>query len=145
MIGIVLVSHGKLGQEFIKIAEHIMGPQENIMSISMEADEDPDKKRTEILDAIKKSDTGNGCVVLTDMFGGTPSNLAISLMEHAKIEVIAGFNLPLLIKLLSVRKSKPLHHAVVDAAEAGKKYIHIATHILTPPGASDDKPKQGLS
>lgn len=133
MIGIVLVSHGLLAQEFVSALEHVVGKQDQMASISLYSDDDIEVKREEILKAVQGVDNGKGVVILTDMFGGTPSNLAHSLLDMYGVEIIAGMNLPLLIKLASVRKTKSLQDAVLDAQEAGKKYIHVASHILKEP------------
>lgn len=130
MIGIVIVTHGHLGDEFVKALQHIMGPQEALSSVSVDADSCMEGCRELILDHIKAADQGKGVVLLTDMFGGTPSNLALSLLEHANVEIIAGVNLPLLVKLASVRKNKTLHQAVLESQEAGQKYIHVASNLL---------------
>ncbi len=130
MIGIVLVSHGYLAQEFSKALEHIVGPQDNLVTISLFPNDDIEIKRKEILEAVQEVENGEGVVILTDMFGGTPSNLAHSLLDSRNVEIVAGMNLPLLIKLASVRKTKTLHDAVLLAQEAGRKYIHAASHIL---------------
>lgn len=135
MIGIVLVSHGHLAQEFAKTLEHIVGLQEKIETISLFPNDDIEAKRKEILDAVNNVDDGQGVVILTDMFGGTPSNLAHSLLEGRNVEIVAGMNLPLLIKLASARKSNALHEAVLLAQEAGRKYIHVASHVLKEPYA----------
>lgn len=133
MIGIVIITHGQLGEEFVKVVEHIMGPQKQLMYLQVDAEDDVEARRDELLAAVNTTNTGDGTVVLTDMFGGTPSNIALSLLEKAKIEIIAGFNLPLLIKLLSVRTTKSLHEAVGEAQEAGQNYIHVATQVLNTP------------
>ena len=130
MIGMVLVTHGRLAEEFIAATHHVVGPQENIKGISMGPDDDSEQRRQDIMDAVAEVDTGDGVVVLTDLFGGTPSNLAISIMDKANIEVIAGVNLPMLIKLASVRNSESLAQAVVSAQEAGRKYINVASTLL---------------
>ena len=126
MIGIVLVTHGRLGVEFIAAVEHVVGKQTQLAAISIAPDDDMGAKRGEILSSAQEVDTGDGVIVMTDMFGGTPSNLAISIMEHARVEVLSGLNLPMLIKLVSVRAAEPLKTAVVQAQEAGRKYINIA-------------------
>ncbi len=130
MIGMVLVTHGRLAEEFIAATNHVVGPQENIKGISMGPDDDSEQRRQDIIDAVADVDTGDGVVVLTDLFGGTPSNLAISIMDKANIEVIAGVNLPMLIKLASVRHTESLADAVVSAQEAGRKYINVASTLL---------------
>ncbi len=130
MIGIVLVTHGRLANEFVAATEHVVGPQENMRTVSIGPDDDMEERRVEILKAVEDVDSGDGVVVLTDMFGGTPSNLAISIMDRATVEVIAGVNLPMLIKLASVRASKPLAEVVASAQEAGRKYINVASKLL---------------
>ena len=130
MIGIVLVSHSNISTEFLSVLEHIVGKQENMEAISIFPDDDVEKKRKEIIKAIKKVDKKKGVIVLTDMFGGTPSNLAISIMESAKIDVIAGINLPMLVKLASVRSTLTFSEAVDQAKQAGQKYIMTASQIL---------------
>ena len=131
MIGIVLVTHGRLAEEFRHAVEHVVGPQQRFETVSIGADDDMEKRREDNVDAIGRADGGSGVIVLTDMFGGTPSNLAISVMEAGKVEVIAGINLPMLIKLASVRSEKPLGAAVLAAQEAGRKYINVASQVLT--------------
>ncbi len=130
MIGLVIVTHGGLATEFCAALEHVHGPQDQLGAISIGPDDDMDKRRDEILAAIKEVDNGNGVILLTDMFGGTPSNLAISVMEDAKVEVIAGVNLPMLIKLASIRGESSLDAAIEEAQEAGRKYISVASKIL---------------
>ena len=133
MIGIILVAHGRLAQEFAATLEHVVGTQQNLMAVSLFPNDDIESKREEIQAAIKHVESGKGVVILTDMFGGTPSNLAHSLLEGHDIEIIAGMNIPLLIKLVSVRNTKPLREAVLLAQEAAKKYIQVASHILKEP------------
>ena len=130
MIGLVLVTHGRLAEEFRNAVEHVVGPQENFETVSIGADDDMEKRRRDIVDAVARVDHGSGVVVLTDMFGGTPSNLAISVMEAGRVEVIAGMNLPMLIKLSSVRKADKLASAVEEAQAAGRKYINVASQLL---------------
>ncbi|MEZ5935122.1 MAG: PTS sugar transporter subunit IIA [Alphaproteobacteria bacterium] len=130
MIGLVLVTHGRLAEEFISATQHVVGPQDNMRAISMGPDDDSEQRRQDIMDAVAEVDTGDGVIVLTDLFGGTPSNLAISIMDKAHVEVIAGVNLPMLIKLASVRNTESLEQAVVSAQEAGKKYINVASTLL---------------
>ncbi len=130
MIGLVLVTHGALADEFRAALEHVVGPQGNIASICIGADDNMEKRRQDIVDAIGEVDSGNGVVLLTDMFGGTPSNLAISLLEKNRVEVIAGINLPMLIKLASVRETMPLAEAVLEAKQAAQKYISVASEVL---------------
>ena len=130
MIGLVLVTHGRLAEEFRNAVEHVVGPQENFETVSIGADDDMEKRRRDIVDAVARVDRGSGVVVLTDMFGGTPSNLALSVMEAGRVEVLAGMNLPMLIKLSSVRKADKLAAAVEEAQAAGRKYINVASQLL---------------
>ncbi len=130
MIGLVLVTHGRLAEELSSALEHVVGAQTNIASVCIGPDDDMERRRADILDSVAEVDDGDGVVLLTDMFGGTPSNLAISIMEKAKVEVIAGVNLPLLVKLASVRESESLADAVEAAQKAGRKYINIASQLL---------------
>lgn len=130
MIGIVLVTHGRLAEEFMAATEHVVGPQTSVRAICIDPDDDMELRRQDILDAVAEVDEGDGVILLTDMFGGTPSNLAISIMEKANVEVIAGVNLPMLIKLASVRKSAALNDAVAAAQESGRKYINVASRLL---------------
>jgi PTS system mannose-specific IIA component len=130
MIGLVLVSHGRLAAEFRAALEHVVGPQRQIEPVAIAPDDNIESRRQEIIDAVKKVDAGDGVAILTDMFGGTPSNLAISVMNAPNVEVVAGINLPMLVKFASVRGEKPLSEAVASAQEAGRKYINIASHVL---------------
>ncbi len=130
MIGLVLVTHGQLANEFRHAVEHVVGPQENFETVAIGADDDMEERRGDILAAVSRVDTGSGVIVLTDMFGGTPSNLAISVMESGRTEVIAGMNLPMLIKLSSVRKADDMHAALEEAQAAGRKYINVASQLL---------------
>ena len=130
MIGLVLVTHGRLAEEFVAALEHVVGPQQDIRAICIGPDDDMEQRRQDILDGARAVDSGEGVVVLTDMFGGTPSNLAISIMDKARVEVVAGLNLPMLIKLASVRETEPMAEAVAAAQEAGKKYINVASSLL---------------
>jgi PTS system mannose-specific IIA component len=131
MIGIVIVTHGNLAKEFRAALEHIVGPQDQITTICILPDDNMEERRSAILEAIATVDSGDGCVLLTDMFGGTPSNLSISAMEEARVEVIAGINLPMLVKLARIREECPLPDAIKLAQEAGRKYIHVASQVLT--------------
>jgi mannose PTS system EIIA component len=131
MIGIVIVTHGRLAAEFRTALEHVVGPQKQIESIAIGPEDDIEQSRQAIVSAVGRADGGAGVIVLTDMFGGTPSNLAISIMNGANIEVIAGINLPMLIKLASVRDTSTLEQAVVQAQDAGRKYIYIASRVLS--------------
>jgi len=137
MIGLVIVTHGRLAEEFVAATEHVVGPQEAIEAVSIGADDDMEKRRADILGAAQRVDAGDGVIILTDMFGGTPSNLAISVMEKANAEVIAGVNLPLLIKLASIRTEKSLADAVSAAHEAGRKYINVASWVLSGEAAGE--------
>jgi PTS system mannose-specific IIA component len=130
MIGLVLVAHERLAEEFRNALEHIVGPQKQMTTLSMGADDDVDTMRITLLEAARKVDTGEGVVILTDMFGGTPSNLAISVMGEGPIEVIAGMNLPMLVKLAKLRSEKSLPELVDCAQEAGRKYIRVASQVL---------------
>lgn len=130
MFGIIIVSHGKLAEAFISVTEHVVGHQEQIVAVGIEPEDDAGDARERILNAIKKVNTGSGVVILTDMFGGTPSNLAISVMDSDNIEVIAGVNLPMLIKLTSIRGKVTMEEAVAQAQEAAKKYINVAGNML---------------
>ncbi|RXF72719.1 PTS sugar transporter subunit IIA [Hansschlegelia zhihuaiae] len=131
MIGLVLVTHGRLACEFRAALEHVVGPQNQIATVTIEPEDDMELRRGDILAAVREVDTGDGVAVLTDMFGGTPSNLAISCMDGRKVEVIAGINLPMLIKLATVRPTLPLDAAVIQAQEAGRKYINVASQVLS--------------
>ena len=130
MIGLVLVTHGRLAVEFRSALEHVVGPQRQVEAVTIGPDDDVEQCRKNIVDAVKRVDGGEGVVILTDMFGGTPSNLAISVMSQPKVEVLAGINLPMLIKLASVRCDKRLAEAVVCAKDAGRKYINVASEVL---------------
>lgn len=130
MIGLVLVTHGNLALEFISAMQHVVGKQENVEAVCIGPEDDMEMRRAEILDKVSKVDSGSGVVVLTDMFGGTPSNLAISIMDRAHVEILAGMNLPMLIKIASLRKDKNMKETVEGAQEAGKKYINIASQLL---------------
>lgn len=131
MIGMVLVTHGRLAAEFVAALEHVVGAQAQIAAVCIGPEDDMEERRQEILKRIAEVDTGDGAVLLTDMFGGTPSNLAISVMDRSKIEVIAGVNLPMLIKLASLRQNESLERTVLGAQEAGRKYINVASQLLT--------------
>jgi PTS system mannose-specific IIA component len=130
MIGLVLVTHGRLASEFIHALEHVVGKQEQIEAICIGPDDKMDLRRADIAAAAQRVDSGGGVIILTDMFGGTPSNLAISLLEEGRIEVVAGLNLPMLVKLARVRRDTNLHKAAAAAQDAGRKYINIASQVL---------------
>ena len=130
MIGVVLVTHGRLAQEFIAALEHVVGPQRNMAAVCIGPDDDMEQRRREIVESVAAVDGGRGVVLLTDMFGGTPSNLAISVLDQGRVEVVAGVNLPMLIKLASLRGEKPLATVITEAQEAGRKYISVASQLL---------------
>lgn len=130
MIGLVIVTHGQLAIEFRAAMEHVVGPQRQVETVAIGPNDDMDQRRRDIIAAVEKVDLGDGVAVLTDMFGGTPSNLAISVMNGRAVEVVAGINLPMLVKLATVRAEKPLQEAVLQAQEAGRKYINIASRVL---------------
>ncbi len=130
MIGLVIVTHGRLAEEFVSAMEHVVGPQTAVKAICIGPEDDMERRRSDILKACAAVDDGAGVILLTDMFGGTPSNLAISVMEQTKAEVIAGLNLPMLIKLASVRTRDDLDACVAHAGEAGRKYISVASYVL---------------
>jgi PTS system mannose-specific IIA component len=130
MIGLVLVTHGQLAEEFRHAVEHVVGPQENLETVAIGAEDDMEQRRRDIMAAIERAGTGNGVIILTDMFGGTPSNLAISLMKPGSVEVVAGVNLPMLIKLTSIRRNDNMSAALEEAQAAGRKYINVASQVL---------------
>ncbi|WP_076745145.1 PTS sugar transporter subunit IIA [Sphingomonas jeddahensis] len=130
MIGLVLVTHGRLADEFVVAMEHVVGPQQQVRTVAIGPEDDMEARRADIRAAITEVDSGRGVIVLTDLFGGTPSNLAISLMERGRIEVIAGINLPMLIRLESARRKMGVAAAVAAAREAGRKYISVASEVL---------------
>jgi PTS system mannose-specific IIA component len=134
MIGLVLVTHGSLARAFVAALEHVVGPQKNVATVCIEADDDMEARRREILEAVHAVNTGTGVVLMTDMFGGTPSNLAISIMNETGVEVVAGVNLPMLIKFASLRDSTALTPLVVAIQEAGRKYINVASSLLADAG-----------
>ena len=130
LVGLVRVTHGNLALEFISAMQHVVGKQEKVAAVCIGPEDDMEMRRQEILDKVGEVDSGAGVVVLTDMFGGTPSNLAISIMDRANVEIIAGVNLPMLIKIATLRKEKNLKETVSGAQEAGKKYINVASQLL---------------
>ena len=130
LIGLVLVTHGRLADEFVTAMEHVVGPQKQVRTVAIGPDDDMEARRADIRAAIEAVDGGRGVIVLTDLFGGTPSNLAISLMERGRVEVIAGINLPMLIRLESARKAMTVVAAVAAAREAGRNYISVASEVL---------------
>lgn len=131
MIGLVLVTHGKLAEEFRNALEHVVGPQKMLETVSIGPEDDMDQRRMDIIEAVSKADDGEGVIILTDMFGGTPSNLSISVMDGGRTEVIAGVNLPMLIKLASVRIENDMEKALAEAQDAGRKYINVASRVLS--------------
>lgn len=130
MIGLVLVTHGRLAEEFVAALEHVVGAQEQVAAISIGPEDDMERRRDDVLEKINDVDSGSGVIVLTDMFGGTPSNLAISFLEQSTVEVVAGVNLPMLIKIASVRDTLSLAEVAEAAMEAGRKYISVASSLL---------------
>ncbi len=130
MIGLVIVTHGRLAEEFLFAMEHVVGPQTGVIAVCIGPEDDMEQRRRDILGAVAEVDQGQGVILLTDMFGGTPSNLAISVMDQTHAEVIAGLNLPMLIKLASVRARDDLQTCVAFAQEAGRKYISVASYVL---------------
>jgi len=130
MIGMILVTHGKLAETFIDAMEHVVGPQDGVATICIGPNDDMERRRKDIADAIQRVDTGEGAIILTDLFGGTPSNLAISLLDAGRIEVIAGINLPMLIRLAGARKAMNVTDAVGAAQTAGRNYITVASEFL---------------
>jgi PTS system mannose-specific IIA component len=134
LIGLVLVTHWRLALELVAAMEHVVGPQTQVATVCIGPEDDMEKRRADIVQAVETTDAGSGVVVLTDMFGGTPSNLAISIMDTAPVEVIAGVNLPMLIKLASSRVTENLQTAVAQAQDAGRKYINVASSLLAQEG-----------
>ena len=130
MIGLVIVTHGRLAEEFLSAMEHVVGRQRAVETVCIGPEDDMEQRRQDILEAVDRVDDGSGVILLTDMFGGTPSNLAISVMEQTRAEVIAGLNLPMLIKLASVGGREPLETCIAHAQDAGRKYISVASYVL---------------
>ena len=130
MIGLILVTHGALAEEFIQAMQHVVGRQSDVVAICIGANDDMAKRRKDIADAIRRVDSGKGVIVLTDLFGGTPSNLAISLMQAGRVEVIAGINLPMLIRLAKARDTMTVREATIAARDAGRNYITVASEFL---------------
>lgn len=131
MIGLVLVTHGNLADEFKNALEHVVGTQEAVETICIGPEDDMDHRREDIVNAVEKAERGYGVIILTDMFGGTPSNLSISVMDRGKVEVIAGVNLPMLIKLARIREDDDMEKSLQEAQDAGKKYINVASSLLS--------------
>lgn len=142
MIGMILVTHGKLAEHFIEAMEHVVGKQDAVAAICIGPHDDMEQRRDEIAAAIKQVDTGNGAIILTDLFGGTPSNLAISLLDAGRVEVIAGINLPMLIRLAGARKAMSVTEAVRAAQQAGRNYITVASEFL---GQGDSEDRKAAS
>ena len=138
MIGLILVTHGDLADHFVDAMQHVVGPQEAVATVCIGPSDDMENRRQEIADAIASVDKGSGVIVLTDLFGGTPSNLAISLLDRGHVEVIAGINLPMLIRLAGARKSMNVIEAVAAAKKAGRNYITVASEFL----GDEDAPKK---
>ncbi len=130
MIGLVIVTHGRLAEEFLHAVEHVVGKQEHVVTVCIGPDDRMDNRRGDIVAAVEKVNQGKGVIILTDMFGGTPSNLSISLLEDNKVEVVAGLNLPMLVKLCRIRGEGTLQNSASCAQDAGRKYINIASQIL---------------
>jgi mannose PTS system EIIA component len=130
VIGIVIVATGRLAEEFLAAAEHVVGPLAAVRTVAIGVDDGMEAKRAEIEEAVKAVDQGNGVIILTDMFGSTPSNLAMAVMQKGKVELLAGVNLPMLIKLATVREQKPLAEALAEAEDAGRKYVNVASSVL---------------
>ena len=130
MIGMVLVTHGRLAEELRHAMEHVVGPQQGVETVCIGPDDDMEQRRSDIIASVGRVNSGKGVILLTDMFGGTPSNLAISVMDIGDVEVIAGVNLPMLVKLATVRKERPLAETVTEARDAGRKYISVASQVL---------------
>lgn len=139
MIGLVLVTHGGLAREFLAAVEHVVGPQDRVAVVCIGPDDDMEERRQQIIDGVARVNEGDGVVVVTDMFGGTPSNLAISVLDQGHVEVIAGMNLPMLIKLASLRGDKAIGAVVAEAREAGRKYINVASELLAGEAATKVK------
>jgi PTS system mannose-specific IIA component len=145
MIGLILVTHGQLADQFVEAMEHVVGQQTGIATVCIGPNDDMEQRRDEIAAAIQAVDTGTGVIILTDLFGGTPSNLAISLLEIGRVEVIAGINLPMLIRLAGARKSMPVVEAVAAAQTAGKNYITVASEVLGQASGAPAKKASGAS
>lgn len=137
MIGLILVTHGRLADQFVQAMEHVVGQQDCIATVCIGPNDDMEQRRAEIADAIENVESGNGVIILTDLFGGTPSNLAISLLDAGRVEVIAGINLPMLIRLAGARKSMSVVDAVEAAQTAGRNYITVASELLGQTGKHD--------
>jgi PTS system mannose-specific IIA component len=132
MLGLIIIAHGNLAQEMVNVLEHVVGPQTQVQAVGIEPDDDVEKRREDLIKAITEVNSGDGVVICTDMFGGTPSNLAISLLDQHPVDVLAGFNLPALVKLASIRDKVSLKDALAQAHEAGQKYMNVASQLLKP-------------
>lgn len=141
MIGLILVTHGRLAEQFVQAMEHVVGPQANVATVCIGPNDDMEQRRAEIANAIDEVESGSGVIILTDLFGGTPSNLAISLLDAGRVEVIAGINLPMLIRLAGARKSMSVVEAVEAAQTAGRNYITVASELLGQSSDSEAAPK----
>lgn len=130
MIGLVLVTHGNLAKEFLSAMQHVVGQQPQVDTVCIGPEDDMEMRRNEIMEKVNQTNSGEGVILLTDMFGGTPSNLALSIMDRANVEILAGINLPMLIKIASLRKDNNMRATVDGAQEAGKKYITAASQLL---------------
>ena len=130
MIGLVIVTHGRLAEELFSVLEHVVGKQQNIARICIEPSDNMEQRREDILAAVDSVNTGQGVIIVTDMFGGTPSNLAISIIDQRDADVLAGANVPMLVKLASVRDKMPLAKAIEQGRDAGQKYINVASQLL---------------
>lgn len=146
MFGIVVVTHGQLARELVAAAEMIIGDIPNVTAVSIGWHESPDDARREIEEAVTRVESGKGTVVLTDMFGGTPSNLSLTFLENGKVEVVTGVNLPMLIRLASLREDEEaddLHAVAAEAAREGKENIYLAGDLLVDKGQNRQGPEAG--
>lgn len=145
MIGILIVTHGQLGRELLTAAEMIVGEIPNVAPVSIGWHDDPHDAQKEIEDGIRRVETGNGTVVLTDMFGGTPSNLSLAFLEKGRVEVVTGVNLPMLIKLVSLRSAEgvDLERAVREVSAQGKESICLASDLLAAKGGQKEEESRG--
>jgi PTS system mannose-specific IIA component len=130
MLGLIIIAHGNLAQEMVSVLEHVVGPQTQLQAVGIGPDDDVEKRREDLIKAITEVNSGEGVVICTDMFGGTPSNLAISLLDQQPVDVLAGFNVPALVKLASIRDKVSLKDALAQAHEAGQKYMNVASQLL---------------
>ncbi|RGP40898.1 Protein-N(pi)-phosphohistidine--sugar phosphotransferase [Altererythrobacter insulae] len=130
MIGLILVTHGDLADHFVDAMEHVVGPQTAVETVCIGPSDDMEQRRQQIANSIASVDQGSGVIILTDLFGGTPSNLAISLLDRGSVEVIAGINLPMLIRLAGARKKMTVIEAIAAAKKAGRNYITVASEFL---------------